>query len=198
MPEKYYPQTPLEERALRVATMAHNNQVRKGAKNSVPYIRHPEHVALLLQQAGESSTRIAAGLLHDVLEDAPSRYPQHKMRAEFGHDVTNMVIAVTKNSAITDWRKRNEAQIASLAVTPHIGALPIWAADKSSSLDDTFRNYEELGEDFWGRFNSDKHDQLWKYQANLKMLDDRIPNHPLVHRLGAQVIQLESLVAQAA
>ena len=53
-------------KAFKFAIDAHKNQKRD---EGVPYIIHPVAVADLLQEIGASSSVIAAGLLHDVVED---------------------------------------------------------------------------------------------------------------------------------
>jgi (p)ppGpp synthase/HD superfamily hydrolase len=53
--------------ALIIAAKIHKDQTRKGT--DIPYIVHPFEVALILQENGADEDMIAAGLLHDVLED---------------------------------------------------------------------------------------------------------------------------------
>ena len=53
-------------KAFKLAYKAHNGQLRASGE---PYIIHPIAVADLLKEIGASSSVIAAGLLHDVVED---------------------------------------------------------------------------------------------------------------------------------
>ena len=66
--KKYHPSTDtsLVEKAYRVAYNAHEGQVRKSGE---PYIIHPLCVAIILAELELDKETIAAGLLHDVLED---------------------------------------------------------------------------------------------------------------------------------
>ena len=57
----------LTEKALRLATAAHKDQVRKS--DGSPYITHPVMVGMLLKEYGFSEAVVAAGFTHDVLED---------------------------------------------------------------------------------------------------------------------------------
>ena len=57
----------LEERALEFATKAHGQITRKLSNDL--YIVHPNEVANLLKEAGGSPELVAAGFLHDVVED---------------------------------------------------------------------------------------------------------------------------------
>ena len=59
----------LVETARRLATQAHGEQKDKAGN---PYIDHPRRVAERLEAAGASAQAVAAGWLHDVLEDTPT------------------------------------------------------------------------------------------------------------------------------
>jgi GTP diphosphokinase / guanosine-3',5'-bis(diphosphate) 3'-diphosphatase len=52
-----------------------------------------EVAKILIKMQMDSST-IAAGLLHDVLEDTPNSY--EKMKSEFGVEIAELVEGVTK------------------------------------------------------------------------------------------------------
>ena len=58
----------LIERAYKLASELHANQKRL---SNEPYIIHPLSVAAILVDLGMDSESIAAGLLHDVVEDTP-------------------------------------------------------------------------------------------------------------------------------
>ena len=83
--------TSLVDKAYRVAYDAHKGQVRKSGE---PYIIHPLCVAIVLAELELDKETIAAGLLHDVLED--TIMTMDEMRAEFGDDVAHLVDGVTK------------------------------------------------------------------------------------------------------
>ena len=90
---RYHPSadTSLIEKAYRVAYQAHEGQVRKSGE---PYIIHPLSVAIILATLELDKETIAAGLLHDVLEDTVMTDAQ--MRQEFGEEVVLLVDGVTK------------------------------------------------------------------------------------------------------
>ena len=54
-------------KAIRVAIRYHNGQVRKGTE--IPYMTHPLSVGIFLANAGCSNEVVAAGILHDTVED---------------------------------------------------------------------------------------------------------------------------------
>lgn len=76
--EDYYPQhSPMLEKAVRIAGIAHEGQVRRGVVEH-EYIIHPLRVANNLINYGVMDHRIiVAGLLHDVIEDGGRNYLEH-------------------------------------------------------------------------------------------------------------------------
>ena len=78
-------------RAYDVAADMHRGQIRKSGE---PYLIHPMAVAEILAELGMDEDTIAAGLLHDVLEDTD--YTNEKLAADFGENVALMVDGVTK------------------------------------------------------------------------------------------------------
>ena len=81
------------ERAYRRAVIQHSSQRRKSGE---PYIIHPLAVAQILAGLGMGPLVVAAGLLHDTVEDTD--YTLDECRAEFGDTVTGLVDGVTKLS----------------------------------------------------------------------------------------------------
>lgn len=90
---KYHPSADISlvEKAYKVAYNAHEGQVRKSGE---AYIIHPLCVAIILAELELDKETIAAGLLHDVLED--TIMTEDEMREEFGDEVVLLVDGVTK------------------------------------------------------------------------------------------------------
>ena len=81
------------EHAYRRAVIQHSEQRRKSGE---PYIIHPLAVAQILADLGMGPIVVAAGLLHDTVEDTD--YTLSECRAEFGDTITGLVDGVTKLS----------------------------------------------------------------------------------------------------
>jgi GTP pyrophosphokinase len=69
----------------------HEGQMRASGE---PYIVHPLEVAEVLAEMKMDATAIAAGLLHDSVEDTPAT--NEEIQAEFGDQVAHIVEGVTK------------------------------------------------------------------------------------------------------
>ncbi len=76
-----------------------------------PYLIHPLEVALVLSEMKMDPVAIAAGLLHDSVEDTSVTVVD--IRKEFGEQVAHIVEGVTKISAI-DFATREEQQAENL------------------------------------------------------------------------------------
>ena len=90
---KYHPSTDVSmiEKAYKLAVKAHGDQRRKSGE---PYIIHPLWVAIILADLEMDKETIAAGMLHDVVED--TKFTEEDIRREFGDEVALLVDGVTK------------------------------------------------------------------------------------------------------
>lgn len=80
----------LLKRAELFARNAHKDQFRDGGE---PYIVHPEQVAQLLSTVTQDENIIAAGWLHDVIEDC--NIPRERLATVFNETVADLVHEVT-------------------------------------------------------------------------------------------------------
>lgn len=99
----------LIERAYAFAHRAHEGQMRKSGK---PYFTHPYRVADILADLMMDAPTIAAGLLHDCVEDCED-IDLGLIEKEFGAEVAQLVDGVTKLSRL-DLSSREEQQAESL------------------------------------------------------------------------------------
>ena len=109
--QKYHPGDGylLVEKAWKFANKAHAGQFRKSGE---PYFSHPWLVASILTDLMIDPPTIAAGLLHDTVEDCEG-ITLDTIRAEFGDEVADLVDGVTKLNKL-DFANREEAQAESL------------------------------------------------------------------------------------
>ena len=79
------------DRAYRYAADAHEGQVRRSGE---PFIEHPLQTALYLADLRLDANALAAGLLHDVVEDCDVCLEE--IEDEFGKEIAGLVDGVTK------------------------------------------------------------------------------------------------------
>ena len=96
------------ERAYRFAENAHRGQYRDSGE---AFFQHPLGVAKILAELELDPVTIAAGLLHDVLED--TQVTREELEREFGSEIVLLVDGVTKLSKI-HFRSKEEQQAQSL------------------------------------------------------------------------------------
>jgi GTP diphosphokinase / guanosine-3',5'-bis(diphosphate) 3'-diphosphatase len=111
----------------------HQGQTRASGE---PYLIHPLEVALVLADMKLDSTAIAAGLLHDAIED--TEVTHEDIRREFGDQVVHIVEGVTKIDKI-DFASREERQAENvrkmvLAMVDDIRVVLIKLADRLHNM----------------------------------------------------------------
>ena len=120
-------------RAYAVGAVAHEGQSRVSGE---PYISHPVAVARILAEMRMDSCSIIAAILHDVIEDTPTR--KEDLAAEFGDEVAELVDGVSKLTKM-DFRTRAEAQAENfrkmmLAMVKDIRVIIIKLADRLHNM----------------------------------------------------------------
>ncbi|MUG98950.1 RelA/SpoT family protein [Scytonema sp. UIC 10036] len=129
-------------RAFEFAYQLHQGQYRKSGE---PYISHPVAVAGILRDLGGSATMIAAGLLHDVVED--TNVTIEEIEQHFGIEVRQLVEGVTKLSKI-NFKSKTESQAENfrrmfLSMAQDIRVIVVKLADRLHNM----RTLEHLPED---------------------------------------------------
>ncbi|MEK7705710.1 MAG: HD domain-containing protein [Myxococcota bacterium] len=162
------------DEALRFAARMHDGQRRKGT--DIPYIVHPVAVGLMLQRFGFDDDVVAAGILHDVLEDTDCTLDE--LRARFGAHVAEWVRAVSEPDKSLSWEVRKQQAVERMR-TMSFEAKAIACADKAHNLH-TIADALALGEvDVWARFHRGRDLQLGYHRAAVAALSVAFA-HPIV------------------
>lgn len=170
------------EKAIIFASKAHKDQIRKST--DVPYITHPFAVGLLLQKAKCSDEVIAAGILHDTIEDTTTTYEE--LTEQFGVRIANLVLAASEPDKTLPWEKRKQHTINHLKKRD-LDEIQIITADKLHNLKSIHADLEVNGEKTWERFNRGKTDQHWYYSSIVKALKPRKKEFNLIRELEKEV-----------
>jgi (p)ppGpp synthase/HD superfamily hydrolase len=175
----------LIDKAIRVACLAHQGQIRKGS--DVPYISHLFAVALMLQNAKASPEQVAAGILHDTLED--TLYTYEELLNDFGQTVTDYVKFCSEHDPKASWQLRKQHTLDSLINAPDEVRL-IVCADKLHNLLSIKEDLISKGETVWERFGKGRDSQAWYYKELARILcsdEARMQQSDLFHEFKTEV-----------
>lgn len=164
------PNLTLIQKAYEFAKEAHLGQKRKSGE---PYFIHPVEVAYILASHNMDEESIAAGLLHDVVED--TKIPLNEIDEKFGPDVAEIVDGLTKLSHISfqskDVRKSESFRKMLLAMSKDVRVIIIKLVDRLHNM----RTLEHM-----------------KESAQQAIAQETLDIYaPLAHRLGMSWIKTE-------
>lgn len=118
-------------KAYDFAARKHAGQTRKGTA-AEPYINHPCEVASLLAEscAGADAVLVAAGVLHDTVEDTDATHDELVDR--FGNEVAALVMEVSDDKSLPKIERKRLQIIHAPLVSARAKMLKL--ADKTSNL----------------------------------------------------------------
>ena len=146
--------------ATEVAAKAHRDQVRKGT--DVPYISHPCAVGLILAQAGCTEDVVAAGVLHDTVEDTPVTL--RDIERDFGENVARLVAACSEPDKSGSWEDRKRHTLDLVGDAP-LDVCMVVCADKLHNVRSILAERAVIGDRIWERFRRGKAQQAWYYRG---------------------------------
>jgi len=159
-------------KALEYSAVNHKKEVRKGS--NVPYIVHPVEAAMILKDNYFTKEVIAAGLLHDLLENTD--VSKEEIQKEFGREVLRLVVGASErldNREERSWKKRKKHTIKFLKNDADLKIKAVACADKLSNISSMIRDLDnEDAEKFWGKFNAEVEDQKWYYESLVDSLQE--------------------------
>lgn len=167
------------EYAIYYATKAHKGQRRK--TEDMDMIFHPFTVGMLLLRNGCDEDVVAAGILHDVVEDTPHSFED--IEKEFGTTIRNYVYDASEPDKSLEWEDRKKHTIEHIKTAP-LGSKLIVASDKISNLEDLADCIELYGEEnSWKHLKRNKELQKWYYVSVYESCIEGVDkNHPIFQR----------------
>jgi (p)ppGpp synthase/HD superfamily hydrolase len=167
--------------AMAFAMDIHHGVKRKG--KDTPYITHPLAVALILARVSDSDDLIAAGILHDTIEDCePYGSVTREMFADkFGERIAELVVAVTQDKTLPRAVRKQHA-------TEHLiemdyDMLLLKTADMLHNLSELIEDVEESGNAAFKIFKGGKQMKVQEYTERIAILDEVWLENPLLGEL---------------
>jgi len=173
---------PLARAALEYARELHRDQRRES--DAAPFILHPLEVGALLHNTGHGESVVAAGILHDSVEDTGAEAGD--VAARFGPEVARLVQALTEDPAIEPYEERKAALRRQVAGAGEEAAA-VYAADKVAKV----RELRAQAKGERGLIEGGR--RLDHYVASLATLEGLIPDEPLVRQLRFELEMLRAL-----
>lgn len=177
---------PLVKLALDWAAVWHKDQRRKYPNADVPYMSHLAGVAAILARHGFSDVVVAAGALHDVIEDCGVGYDE--LVARFGEEVATLVRHVSEEDRSLPWEERKRRYVEHFRHEPW-EAQAITLADKIDNFESIVVCAARFG-DPWPMFKRGKAAQIERFRALLEAAR-ALPPHPLIDAYARALAAVE-------
>ena len=167
----------LLKHALDQAAVWHREQSRKYPGVTVPYVSHCAGVAAILSRHGFAEEVVAAGALHDVVEDC-------------GVSVEEVGRLASEEDKSLSWEERKRAYVALFPHKP-------WEA-QAITLADKIDNFQSiivcnaLHGNPWALFRRGKEQQLERFGALLEAART-IPPHPLIDEFARTLDEVRAV-----
>ena len=184
---------PVAREAALYASEQHRGQSRDS--DDAPFILHPLEVAALLHNTGHSEVVVAAGLLHDTVEDTDAR--KDEIANRFGSEVAGLVDALTEDPQIESFEERKSALRRQVADFTDDDAAAVYAADKVAKVRE-FRAEVTHDPQLLADDDPPGRAKLDHYCESLSMLERERPDHQLVRQLRFELEAFQMLPPGAA
>ena len=176
-------------KAKNFATLAHKDQKRK-SEPDLPMIIHPIAVAEILASYGYDENIVAAGYLHDVVED--TKYTIEDIQEFFGPNIASLVKSATEPDKKLPWKVRKLHTINEIKKQP-LGNKLVVAADKIHNIETLTISLRKKGMKVFDVFRAGYEDHLW-YMQNVynSVIFNQNPNIAIFKRFKKAIDELKA------
>ncbi|MEX0848978.1 MAG: HD domain-containing protein [Candidatus Dependentiae bacterium] len=206
--------SPLIEKALELAAQWHENTYRRDQWRTAPFnfkdntqpktpvLMHLTSVGFILQRAGFDDVTVAAGILHDIIEDGNKdnqTFSYEQLKQHMGVEIADIVMNLSETKTDNDgnklsWKIRKDEYLEKLSSAP-LNVLAISLADKIHNL----WSFNQGMHHGVTHFKADPKEQIWFYSSVLNLAkkhktDKRIAQ--LIDEFEAQLDQFKSAIEQ--
>lgn len=193
--ENKYVYSPTVKAAIRFSIKTHEvyqKQKRKG--KDIPYITHPLIVGLLIARAGGDDYLIAAGILHDTIEDSTSqkKVTREMLAKRFGERIAKIVDDVSENPRIKNWEQKKLEAISRIEKFSR-DSLLVKAADVLANSTELLNDYQHHGREIFTRFSAPAEKVIWYYLTASAAILKKSPGIPFFEDLKKNVSELEKI-----
>lgn len=179
--------TKLIHEAIQFATKVHELDTKKKRKGKdIPYITHPLTVGLILARVTKDENSIAAGILHDTIEDCEpyGSVTKELIAKKFNQDIARIVNDLTEQDKTLPWKERKMAALVHIKDMPQ-DSLLVKSADVLHNLTELNYDLAKDGEKIFSKFNASKEDTINRYKNIVTELEKAWSNNPLLDDLKA-------------
>lgn len=178
----------LLKRALDQAAVWHREQTRKYPNVDVPYVSHLAGVAIVLARHDFDEEVVAAGALHDVIED--QGVTREELTRRFGERVSALVWHVTEQDKTLPWEERKRRYLDAFPKKPW-EAQAITLADKIDNFESIIVCAADHG-DPWAMFKRGRDLQMARFEE-LRAMCGALPPHALINEYVAALDALRAV-----
>src|ERR1035441_6249984 len=185
--------TPTIRKAIVFSIKTHEvyqKQKRKG--KDIAYITHPLTVGLILARANASEEVIAAGILHDTIEDSidKKKVTREMLAERFDKNVADLVDSVTEQEKDLPWEQRKREALEHIKNFSN-DSLLVKSADIISNVSEILEDYRKEGPNIFCRFNAPKEKVVRHYMETMEVILERWPQIPFADDLNMLITSLK-------
>ncbi len=180
-------------KAIQFAIQTHELDVKQRRKGTdVPYVTHPLAVGIILSRVTDDENIIAAGILHDTIEDCEpyGTITKEMIKQTFNSEVARMVDDVTEQDKALPWMERKLSAFEHIKHMTH-GSLLVKSADVLHNLTELNDDIATNGTSVFSKFNASQEDTIQRYQKLIPEIQNTWIENPLCDDLH---IALETLI----
>ena len=154
---------------------------------------HLLNVCKILAEHGCSDEILAAGLLHDVVEDTDVTIDEVEQR--FGSEVAFLVRGATEADKLDkkivekkgSWQERKKHTIDFILNEARVEQLMVVGADKLDNLRSIYDDHARIGEKVWSRFSAPKEQQHWYFSSIAAAMKQRGSENDVIRSLAVEL-----------
>jgi (p)ppGpp synthase/HD superfamily hydrolase len=173
------------------AAVWHKDQYRKYPETQVPYMSHIAGVASILSRHGFAEEIVAAGALHDVLEDCGVSHDE--LVTKFGARVADLVRHVSEDDKSLPWEDRKRLYLEHFSKKPW-EAQAITLADKIDNFQSIIVCARTFG-DPWKMFKRGRDQQVARFRE-LEERATQLPKHAMIDEYVTTLREVEAIEHQ--